>query len=221
MLRTVLFAAILAGTLTGVLYTGIQHLQLIPLIHAAESYETGAYAQQHVHDNGEVTERQLFTLLANVLSGISFSLLLASAIILSRQTGWRKGLLWGLGGYLSFFVAPSLGLSPKLPGTHGAPIDHQQVWWIATVTATVIGLCLMVFSRHVLLKMLGLILVVLPHIIGAPQPEQVYSAAPEQMRHDFIVASALANAGFWIILGFLSGYLLHRTETTDLAHAQQ
>lgn len=214
MLRSILFAALIAGTLTGILFTGIQQLQVIPLIQAAEGYETSGHAQQHEHDNGEALERQLFTLLANVLAGISFSLLLASAITLSKKTGWRKGLFWGLGGYLSFFVAPALGLTPKLPGTLGAPIDHQQTWWIATVTATAIGLGLLVFAKHILIKSLGLIFIALPHVVGAPLPDQAYSSAPEQLRQDFIVASALANAGFWIILGLLSGYLLRKTDAT-------
>ena len=214
MLRSILFAAIIAGTLTGVFFTGIQRLQIIPLIQAAEDYETGDHAQQNQGDDSEGLERQLFTLLANVLAGISFSLLLTGAITLSKQTGWRKGLAWGLGGYLSFFVAPALGLTPKLPGTIGAPIEYQQIWWIATVIATVIGLSLFVFAKHILVKSLGLIFIIVPHITGAPLPEQAYSSAPEQLRHDFIVASALANAGFWIILGLLSGYLLRKTETT-------
>ncbi|NOX42139.1 MAG: cobalt transporter, partial [Gammaproteobacteria bacterium] len=52
----------------------------------------------------------------------------------------------------------------------------------------------------------------MPHIVGAPLPEQAYSSAPERLRNNFIIASALANVGFWIILGFLSGYLLRKTE---------
>lgn len=39
-------------------------------------------------------------------------------------------------------------------------------------------------------------------------------SAPEQLRHDFIVTSALANAAFWIVLGTLSGYLLRKTMST-------
>lgn len=218
MLRSILFAAIIAGTLTGILFTGIQHLQVIPLIQEAESYEGGGHAQQHdhastEHDNSETLERHLLTLLANVLAGISFSLLLASAITLSKHSGWRKGLFWGAAGYLCFFVAPALGLTPKLPGTLGAPLDYQQVWWVATVTATAIGLGLLVFAKHILLKSLGLVFIAMPHVVGAPLPQQAYSSAPEQLRHDFIVASALANAGFWIILGALSGYLLRKTES--------
>lgn len=216
MLRSILFAAIIAGTLTGILFTGIQQLQIIPLIQEAESYESGSHAQQHdhastEHDNSGTLERHLFTLLANILAGISFSLILASAITLSKHTGWRKGLFWGIAGYLCFFVAPALGLTPKLPGTLGAPLDYQQVWWVTTVSATAIGLGLLVFARHMLIKSLGLVFIAMPHVVGAPLPQQAYSASPEQLRHDFIVASALANAAFWIIVGTLSGYLLGKT----------
>jgi cobalt transporter subunit CbtA len=223
MLRSILLAAIIAGTLTGILFTGIQHLQLIPLILEAEGYEgddeNSHHAEQHEHagtehdTTGTALERNLFTLLANVLAGISFAMLLAGAIVLSGHAGWRKGLLWGVAGYLCFFVAPGLGLTPKLPGTRGAPVEYQQVWWLVTVSATTIGISLLVFTQHALLKVLGLMFIVMPHIVGAPLPEQPYSAAPQQLRNSFIIASALANIGFWISLGFLSGYLLRSTET--------
>ena len=227
MLRSILFAAIITGTLTGIMLTGIQHLQIIPLIQQAEQYETlgaSSHVQQHDHgsanhanptqSNSETLGRHLFTLLANILVGISFALLLASAITFSNHAGWRKGLFWGIAGYLSFFVAPALGLTPKLPGTLGAPLLDQQVWWVATVTATAIGLGLLVFAKHILLKSLGLVFIAMPHFIGAPLPQQPHSLAPEQLRHDFVIAAALANAGFWIILGVLSGYLLGKTKTT-------
>jgi len=227
MLRSILFAAIITGTLTGILLTGIQHLQVIPLIQQAEHYESGGTSsqiQQHdhvgtehdnlAHNNSKTLERHLFTLLANILAAISFALLLASAITLSKHSGWYKGLFWGIAGYLCFFVAPALGLSPKLPGTLGAPLYDQQLWWVATVTATAIGLGLLVFAKHILLKSLGLVFLAMPHVIGAPLPSQAYSAAPEQLRSEFIIATALANAGFWIILGALSGYLLRKTKNT-------
>jgi len=215
MLRRILFAAIIAGTLTGILFTAVQHLQVIPLIQEAESHEAGT-PTQHEHASADahsddVVERHLFTLLANVLAGISFAMILASAITLSKHAGLRKGLLWGVAGYLCFFVAPALGLTPKLPGTLGAPLYYQQVWWVATVVSTAIGLGLLVFAKNILLKSLGLIFIAMPHVIGAPVPAQAYSSAPEQLRHDFIIASALANAAFWLILGSTSGHLLRKT----------
>lgn len=208
----ILFAAIIAGTLTGIFFTGIQQLQVIPLIQQAQTYESGESVEQHghansAHDNGETLGRHLSNLRANVLAGIGFALLLASAIILSKHTGWRKGVYWGVAGYLCFFVAPALGLAPKLPGTIGAQLDYRQAWWVATVTTTAIGLGLLIFAKHILLKSLGLVFIAMPHVIGAPLPEEAYSSAPEQLGHDFIVASAMANAAFWIVLGTLSGYL--------------
>ena len=220
MLRNILFAALIAGTLTGILSTAIQHLQVIPLIQWAEQYESDDHNDQHdhasnSHDSNDALQRNLFTLLANVLAGIGFAMLLASAITLSDQRGWRKGLLWGLAGYFCFFVAPGLGLTPKLPGTAGAALEHQQIWWIATVVASVSGLGLMVFAKQIILKAVGLGFIVMPYIVGAPLPELAFSAAPEALQQKFIIASALANAGFWIILGLLSGYLLRHKDTEN------
>jgi len=225
MLRSILFAALIAGTLTGILSTAIQHLQVIPLIQWAEQYETDAHANQHDHassnqegdrhDSSDELERNLFTLLSNVLAGIGFAMLLASAITLSEQRGWRKGLLWGLAGYFCFFVAPGLGLTPKLPGTAGAALEHQQIWWIATVVASVLGLGLIVFAKQIIFKVVGLGFVIMPYVVGAPLPELAFSAAPETLQQKFIIASSLANAGFWIILGTLSGYLLRNKDTEN------
>ncbi len=227
-LRTLLLGALIAGTLTGVLFTAVQQFQVTPLILEAETYESAAATtehshtaqstvHEHEHDAATSTKdntRLLFSLLANILAGIGFALITASAIIFSGQKGWRKGLLWGLAGFIVFFVAPSLGLHPKLPGTTGAPLLHQQLWWITTAAATAAGIALLVFSRSTALKGIGVLLIVMPHLVGAPLPEQAYTSVPELLVQKFVIASTLANAVFWMILGTLIGYLLRNTGDT-------
>jgi len=227
MLRTIIFAAIIAGTLAGIVFTAIQHIQVIPLIHQAESYEAISDINQapkhaysgHSHEHQPVQstneknlERNLFTLLANISAGIGFAMLLACVITLSQHNGWLKGLGWGIAGYLCFFVAPGLVLIPKLPGTLGAALEYQQLWWVTTVIASSLGLGLIVFAKHIILKILGAGFIIMPYVIGAPLPEVPYSLAPEALRQQFVIASAVANAGFWIVLGLLSGYLLRNKE---------
>ena len=187
--------------------------------HAAASApaSTGApaasEAHQHEHEHADEWEpangfeRTAYTVLANVSMAIGFGLFLAAAILVSgKKVTWRSGLLWGVAGYLVFFVAPSLGLPPEVPGTVAAPLHARQLWWIMTAGLTAAGLGLGVYARHWALKLLGLVLLVVPHLIGAPHPAVPGGAAPEELAQAFIHATALANGIFWLTLGGLTGY---------------
>lgn len=227
MLRTLLIGALMAGTISGILLTVIQQFQVTPLILEAETYESSNTDHAHSHDHGahshtiesstatESNQRLLLSLLANVLAGVGFALVVASAIALSSQKGWRKGLLWGVAGFIVFFAAPALGLQPKLPGTAGAPLLDQQLWWISTAAATAVGIALLVFSRPMAFKGIGILFLVIPHIVGAPLPEQAYGLAPESLAQQFVIASAITNAAFWLILGLLSGHFLRKLDDTS------
>ena len=142
LLRRVVLSALLVGALAGLLLSAIQFWQVIPIIHGAERFEstqtpqvtepareaTQAYAQAgHVHPAGEWkpaggAERIGYTVLANVLTGVGFALVVLAAMValLKRKPAakidWRYGLLWGAAGYVIFFLAPGLGLPPEIPG---------------------------------------------------------------------------------------------------------
>ena len=223
-------AVLVSGVLAGVLLTAVQQVQVAKIILQAEVYEeaaqaataaaghdhsaeaSGTHTHEHAHDadawepaNG--VERTGYTVLANISMAIGFALFLAAAICVSgRQTGWRSGLLWGAAGYLVFFVAPSLGLPPEVPGTQAAPLHDRQLWWLLAAGSTALGLGVFVYARHRLLKLLGLLLLLVPHLVGAPQPEVHASAAPESLALAFIQATAIANAVFWLALGALTGF---------------
>ncbi|MNG22001.1 putative cobalt transporter subunit CbtA [compost metagenome] len=53
-------------------------------------------------------------------------------------------------------------------------------------------------------------LLVIPHVIGAPQPEVHSSLAPEALEHEFIAASLITNALFWAALGWAAAWLYQR-----------
>lgn len=231
-LRRIASTVLLAGACAGILLTGVQQLQVSKIILQAEVYEeaaaaraheqahaaampaAGAPAEAHEHEHeGEEWEpangfeRTAYTVLANISMAIGFGLFLAAAIVISgRQVTWRSGLLWGVAGYLVFFVAPSLGLPPEVPGTMAAPLHARQLWWVMTAGMTAVGLGLGVYARHWALKLLGVALLIVPHVIGAPHPAVHGSAAPEELAQAFIHATALANGLFWLTLGGLIGY---------------
>ncbi len=204
----------------GILLTLIQQVQIIPALTQAETYEHQAtphdHSQgsegEHAHDEeawapADGIERTFFTAIANIVIALGFALLLGALTALRKKgINWRSGLLWGLAGYLVFFVAPSLGLHPELPGTEAANLQLRQLWWILTVICTGAGLALIVFGHKHALRALGAALLVIPHIVGAPQPEVHSALAPEELIRTFILATALANAVFWLALGSLYGY---------------
>jgi len=123
------------------------------------------------------------------------------------MTSWRSGLLWGLAGYAVFFVAPSLGLPPEIPGAEAAGLAERQIWWLFAVVCAGVGLWILVFARSFLAKSVGALLLAVPHLIGAPQPPIHGSLTPPALASSFLHATALANAVFWLLLGSLAGVL--------------
>jgi len=61
------------------------------------------------------------------------------------------------------------------------------------------------------LKLLGLAILVTPHVIGAPQPEVHSMLAPEALESEFKLASQLTNVAFWLALGLISAWLFRRS----------
>jgi len=223
-LKKLIVSALWAGLWAGLLLTALQSYQVIPSLLHAEVYEQAADHQAHVdgavhqHEpdawqptNG--AERTLFTALANISLAVGFALLLGAASTLRGGiNSWRQGLYWGLAGYSIFFVAPSLGLPPELPGTLAADLEARQLWWLMTVFDTALGLWLLVFAKTKLNQLFGAVLLLSPHVIGAPQPEVQGSLAPAELASTFIMATAFANALFWLTLGALMGLMSHQNK---------
>ena len=117
--------------------------------------------------------------LANIVSGIGFALILVAVSEFAGGIGsWRQGLFWGLAGFAVFTLAPGLGLPPELPAMPAADLFPRQVWWTATAVATAAGLALIAFRRSPLFAIVGVALIVAPHIVGAPQPAELRDADP-------------------------------------------
>jgi cobalt transporter subunit CbtA len=238
-LRMFLTVALLAGIGAGLASWGAHMLGTTPLILEAEVYEnagaaadpaapsvaTDAEAVGHSHDAAVADhhhdaeawapadgwERNLYTLGAEVVTGVGFALLLTAAIVFfGKGADWRRGLLWGLAGFACFSLAPSFGLPPELPGTEAAPLLDRQIWWIGTVIATAGGLFAAARLRNVYGYAIAVILIALPHIVGAPQPEAPGALAPEELEHRFILVAIATSLVFWLVLGVLTGAFFKR-----------
>ena len=88
----------------------------------------------------------------------------------------------GSAGFTVFALAPALGLPPLPPGMEAAGLVQRQVWWIVTATTTAIGLGLIVFPRRLVYPVIGVGLLILPHLIGAPEPPEIGGRVPRYRR---------------------------------------
>ena len=220
-MRRLLLIAFVSGTLAGLVWFAIQLIFVVPLIERAEEYEAKphheATAPAHESHDDESKwhpargwQQNAFTAAATVLTGIGLSFVLFGAVAAARQqlTAMR-GALWGLAGFACFTVAPALGLPPQPPGMPHADLTDRQIWWITTVVLTAAGLYLITgaTSRVTLSRLGGAVLIAAPHLMGAPAATGV-STVPKELVMQFIAAS-IAGAGlFWVVLGFIGGYLV-------------
>ncbi|MCB1422335.1 MAG: CbtA family protein [Nitratireductor sp.] len=243
MLTRILLAAIFAGMAAGVFATAVQSWRVVPLILEAERYEdAGDTGGAHTHSHGETAEsetampegaepqeswapedgaeRTFYTGLANVVVGVAYSLLLTAAVLaLNQSITPVSGLLWGAAGFAVFVLAPNFGLPPELPGMPAGDLVQRQIWWLATVVCTAGGLYLFAFRRTLPLMLLGVALIVAPHVWGAPQPIEHESAVPANLAAEFVISTIVASALFWLFLGGVLGYLFQRAARQESASA--
>jgi cobalt transporter subunit CbtA len=227
MFGRIFLTALAAGLLSGIFIWGAHSLKTTPLVLAAEVYEDAGPAagehQEHPQQEaqaaaesewapGDGFERSFYTLLTDVLTSVGFAFLLVGAISLSgRSIDWRLGVLWGLAGFSAFYVSPSLGLAPELPGMQAADLNARQAWWLGTAAATAAGLALVALQSRAWLRGLGVVLIVLPHVIGAPVHEiTAAGGVPAELAAEFAIATLVVTGLFWMVLGGLSGYFYNR-----------
>ena len=216
-MRRIFWPGLAAGFLAGTLVTLVQAAIVTPLIIAAEGFEAPHDHGSDEWEPGEGLERFLFTWLANLVVGCGFGLVLAAAFALASAYGrgaldWRRGIVWGLAGYAAFSLAPALGLPPELPGAASAELAARQGWWVATALATAGGIGCLVWGGRVA-RLLGVVLLALPHLVGAPHPEaHDHGTAPAALALSFVFASLGAAAVFWVALGGSLGFFFARAE---------
>ncbi len=236
MFKTILLSALGAGVAVCIAITVVQTFTTEPLILHAEAFEGGSHdhaapapdpgdaAAAHTHDGAvdavteaeewspaDGVERTLFTALANLVIGVAASLILLGLMVLSgRSIDVRTGLLWGAGAFVAVSLLPSLGLPPELPGTPAGDILERQTWWIGTAIVSGLGIALIAFGGHWVVKLGGLVLLVLPHVIGAPVPPSHDVAYPGALAGEFVIASLVVSAVLWSLSGAAAGWLFER-----------
>lgn len=238
MIGRVVLAVLLAGIAAGLVMGVIQHVRLTPLILEAEVFERAgdsAHAHDatpapaaatgqpetmsHDHDHGEEGwtpadgwQRTLSTTTASAMAGAGFAAILAAISLLTGLPITRRnGIVWGLCGFLAVTLATGAGLPPELPGMPAADLLSRQVWWVGTIVATAAGIWLIATQSRPWSLGLAALLILAPHVIGAPLSPHAESMVPPELVAHFVANSIAANAVFWCCIGLFLGLVLDRT----------
>jgi cobalt transporter subunit CbtA len=217
MITRTLLTGLLAGLAGGIVLTLHYIGKIQPLILVAEGYENGVDPVLSAP-----FMRYFDTFLFNILSGVGFGLLLA-AVLVARggSIGIGRGVLWGAAGFAIFALAPAAGLPPELPGSVAASIEARQVWWLLTAAATAGGIGLLALQARRIWKGGGVLLILVPHFVGAPHGEIQSGTLPAELAALYVGVSLGSMALFWITLGAVAGYCHDRFagESEDQAPA--
>ena len=223
MFRRLAASALFAGLGAGAFATLLQLWFAVPLLMEGELYETGV--RTHFSATGgesdagapniwEEPVRHLGSFGSNLIAYTGFAFLLVAGFLLAGRAGHevtaRRGLVWGLAGFLAVHLAPAMGLPPELPGTIGAELAGRQAWWALCVGSTALGLALIAFGRGPVWIAVAVAALLLPHVIGAPHTGAWFGVAPPELAAHFATASLGVAAASWALLGTLAGALWAR-----------
>lgn len=221
MFQKILTSALLAGFCAGLLAALLQLTFVQPVLLHAEFYESGDLVHfgaeavsAHPELPGIDLTRDGLSLLFSALIYVGYALLLVAAMGMASERGFeinaRSGIIWGIAGFVAFHFAPAVSLPPEVPGVAAADVSERQIWWWATATATVIALALIAFGRNWAMWAVAVVLLLAPHVIGAPHPDEFAGPVPPELAALF--ASRTLGTGFaaWALLGLFAGYFWSR-----------
>lgn len=223
MSKKIFTSALFAGLAAGALAALMQFTFVVPVLMEGELYEFGD--RVHFSESGPMSPagapdvwaelpRHFSTFAANLVTYTGFAFVLIALFALATRMGRkidaRTGVIWGLCGFLALNLAPSFGLPPELPGTASADLDVRQVWWIGTVVSTAVALGLFGFGKAAWHYAVAVVLIALPHFIGAPHLDTYYGYAPPELSALFVTRSLGVAAISWALLGTMAGALWSR-----------
>ena len=217
MIARYVISALFAGALTGLIAGLLQLWFVQPVLLHAELYESGAL----VHFGGAPVSAQPelpgfdvvrdgLSLVFTMLTYTGYALLMVAVMSIAEERGaqidGRSGLVWGVAGFVAFHLAPGFSLPPEVPGVAAADVAARQVWWFATVAATVIALWLIGFGRSWTAYGVAVILLAAPHVVGAPEPDILTGPVPTEIGALFAARAFGVGLAAWTLLGCFAGY---------------
>lgn len=222
MFSRIVSSALFAGAAAGLIAALLQLFFIQPVLLHAELYETGALAHFGAASTVPVAQdlggidpiRDGLSVIFTMLVYVGYALVLVPLMGLAQDRGARidarTGLVWGLAGFIAVHFAPGFTLAPEVPGVAAADVQARQVWWFATVLAAGIGLWLIAFGRGWPAWGAAIVLLLAPHVIGAPQPEAFAGPVPTELGALFAARALGVGMAAWVMLGSFAGFFWQR-----------
>ena len=222
MFSRILVSGLFAGALGGFIAGVLQWLFVQPVLLHSELYEMGILKHFGALTNSAQPDlnrlqpiRDILSILFSMVIYIGYAILLISAMTIHKLKSktiisFHQGIIWGISGYIIVHFAPAISLPPEVPGVAAADLQSRQIWWFITIFFSAAGIWLIAFNSKKLPLLIGCILVLAPHIFGAPEPSSFTGPAPTEIGALF--ASRALGIGLisWAVLGGLSAIFLHK-----------
>lgn len=217
MFQKILTSALFAGFCAGLLAALLQFMFVQPVLLHAELYEGGDLVHfgaeavsAHPELPGIDLMRDGLSVLFTALIYVAYAMVLIGAMAMSPGGGAeitaRTGIIWGIAGFVAFHFAPAASLPPEVPGVAAADVAMRQIWWCGTVAATGIGLWLIAFGTSVVAWIAAIVLLLAPHVIGAPHPHEFAGTVPPEIAALFASRALGVGLAAWALLGAFAGY---------------
>ncbi|MBW3243932.1 CbtA family protein [Epibacterium sp. DP7N7-1] len=229
MFGRILTSALFAGAAAGLIAALLQLFFVQPVLLHAELYESG----ELVHFGGEAVSahpdlpglfdepmRNLLSILFTMLTYTGYALVMVALMSQAERQGHeitaRHGIIWGLAGFVAFHFAPGLTLAPEVPGVAAADVGARQVWWVATVASAGVAMWLIAFGGNLVAYVIAALLLIAPHVIGAPEPDSFTGPVPTEIGALFAARAFGVGMAAWVLLGAFCAYFWQ----SEAAHAE-
>lgn len=223
-------SALFAGAVAGLIAALLQLVFVQPVLLHAELYESG----ELVHFGAEAISahpvlpgldamRDGMSVLFTVLVYTGYSMILVALMSLAERYGHevtaKGGLLWGVAGFIAFHLAPGVSLAPEVPGVAAADAGLRQIWWVGTVLASGTALGLIAFGSSFVSSAAAGILLLAPHLVGAPEPDVLTGPVPPEIAALFAARALGVGMASWVVLGLCAAYFWRADESRARASA--
>ena len=223
MFLRILTIALFAGFIAGVISAVMQMIFLQPILLHAELYEAGNlthFGNSMVSGSHLIPtfdfQRNALNVLFSALIYTGYALILTSLFAYASSLNLKidnvRAILFGICGFVTVQLSPAFGLPPELPGVAAAELIPRQIWWFFCVISTGLGLWIIAFGGNLIFIMVGVILILLPHIIGAPQPLMFIGPTPPELASHFASRALTIGLVTWSCLGISIGYFWRKED---------
>lgn len=225
MFTRIVASAVFAGAAAGLIAALLQLVFVQPVLLHAELYESGqlihfgADPVSAIQDLGDFElMRNGLSILFTMLTYTGYALVIVALMSIAADRGavidGRTGLIWGLAGFVAAHLAPAFSLPPEVPGVASADVDVRQIWWFATVAATAVAMWLIGFGKSWTAWGAAAVLLLAPHLIGAPEPFEFSGPVPPEIGALFAARAIGVGFAAWALLGSCCGFFWARNGDT-------